>query len=237
MLKTIAPWVNRCIVNWALEKRKVQIFFNLPSPDDVFIMQSNGARCISIFKVCLLDEASYSKEPEDLIKIFQDEYPPYEARDCLGFSLHDLQHLEKFYDEKFYCEQVGLMTVLNRSPPHRYEPFQMYDQDFFRDVDHFISDMNACSIHLLKFFLAKWRLAEGRRRRGNVASDSLKLTAEEDRMWQEDVRRYLSELKFPSELISRVQSETLDVETAGLLRRYFHQMGEERLGIKMPLIE
>jgi hypothetical protein len=35
-----------------------------------------------------------------------------------------------------------------------------YSKQFIEDIEHVISDMNACCLHLFAFFKAKWKMAQ-----------------------------------------------------------------------------
>ena len=49
--------------------------------------------------------------------------------------------------------------------------YEKYDKEFSEDIEHVISDMNACSVHLFSFFKSKVFLAEQR----YIISNSLHL--------------------------------------------------------------
>lgn len=58
-------------------------------------MQCRGERCITLFI-----------KKEEFGMVMKDNYPPYYEHDPLSFAIHDLQHMEKFMDSKFFAEQV-----------------------------------------------------------------------------------------------------------------------------------
>jgi hypothetical protein len=69
--------------------------FTLPTARELLAMQAEGRRVISVFV-----------QKEELNQTFKDPYPPFEEKDVVKFLIHDLQHMEKFVDPKFYAEQV-----------------------------------------------------------------------------------------------------------------------------------
>lgn len=77
-------------------KRPAQLLFYMPTAEEILKMQCEGKRCVTAFVT-----------KEALKATYKDPYPPFEEKDCLRFLLHDLQHMEKFVDPKFYCEQVA----------------------------------------------------------------------------------------------------------------------------------
>ncbi len=68
--------------------------FDLPTPVELMMMQSEGRRVVS----CHVKK-------HELNESFKDPYPPFEEKDVVKFLIHDLQHMEKFVDPKFYAEQ------------------------------------------------------------------------------------------------------------------------------------
>ena len=76
-------------------KRPFKLMFHLPSTQDVLQMQIEGYRCLTVFV-----------SRSELELTMKDPYPPFEERGVLSFLFHDLQHMERFADPQFYCEQV-----------------------------------------------------------------------------------------------------------------------------------
>jgi hypothetical protein len=146
-LKRMPILVNKCIVEWWHGNRTAILLFRLPSAWEVLEMMSNGFRVISL----LLAEKA-------LREIYIDPYEPFEQRDNLSFSIHDMQHLERFNDVLFWEEQVGLFLCLQVNlASNKFGEFPCCQNESFRhDVFHVISDMNASVVHMLAFWKAKW---------------------------------------------------------------------------------
>jgi hypothetical protein len=68
----------------------------MPTAEEILKLQCEGKRCVTAFVT-----------KEGLTATYKDPYPPFEEKDALRFLLHDIQHMEKFVDPKFYCEQVS----------------------------------------------------------------------------------------------------------------------------------
>jgi len=87
------------------------------------------------------------------------------SRDALEFLLHDLLHMEKFVDPQTFDEQVGFFQSVLRL--HDGEPQRFFDGFggdalLWNQIEYCISDMNAWSVHLVKFLKAKFLLANKR---------------------------------------------------------------------------
>ena len=114
-------------------------------------MMSQGFRVLTL----LIDK-------KGLADIYVDEYEPYEKRDNLSFSIHDMQHLERFFEDAFFYQQVGFLYAFKsnifKEMNEGYAMFETHSniEAFKHDVNHVISDMNACVIHMISFFKAKW---------------------------------------------------------------------------------
>ncbi len=163
-VNSIPHYVNEFIVNWgkdrftipilsrikittAAGRRPVELFFDMPTAQQILDQQIIGKRCLTIFV-----------KKEELNKTIKDPYPPFEEKTVLKFMVHDIQHMEKFVEPKLYSEQVATFSLLKRVPSHPF--FANYDKQWQEDYDHAISDMNTCCTHTLMFFKAKWILAE-----------------------------------------------------------------------------
>jgi len=177
---------------------------------------------------------SKSKKNE-LNQILKDNYPPFEARNVLGFLIHDLQHLEKFMDPKFHCEQVGILHYFKKMIDNVELMdifFKDYDQEFRNDVDHCISDMNACCLHLLAFFKAKWKMAKQR-----FLKEKPILYDEPFEKMYDDL---LSRLDIPPhirEAAGKLCSDQFFPEQGGILRNWFHEEGKRLLGLDFELLQ
>lgn len=189
-------------------------------------MQCKGERCLTVFV-----------KKEELNILMKDNYEPYYEHDVFSFAIHDLQHMEKFVDPHFYCEQIGFFYCIKKLPYHQ-QPFVDYDKEFLDDMDHVRSDMNTCISHSFKFFRAKWQLAEWRKLRKAGIGNEDYLNDEEERKFQKDLNQFLESVwEMPKQVISSV----LDLskrENVNTLRNFFHQIGCSILGLQnYPLYE
>ena len=150
-LRRLPRLVNHFLLNWYFGNRRAILLFRLATYEEVLCMMSEGARVITV----LLDL-------EGLTKIYIDPYEPYEQRDNLSFTIHDMQHLERLFDPAFFYQQVGLFYALKRGLLVNYRlNYKIFEslcliKKFKDDLHHFVSDMNACIIHMIAFFKAKW---------------------------------------------------------------------------------
>jgi hypothetical protein len=109
-------------------------------------MQSKGRRCVSCFTT-----------PETLGKENIDGYAPFAVKDALHFTIHDLQHMEKFVSSSFYLEQVGFLHCMANVMEFAKNESVDADKELRADLAHIISDMNTTVIHLLDFLVGKWK--------------------------------------------------------------------------------
>lgn len=94
-------YINKSIVYWSIGKRNFDLMFSIPSPLQVLKQQADKRRVITLF-------VNY----EDLINshvamlYYMDGSENY-ARNSLEFTLHDLKHMELFFDPEICSEQFG----------------------------------------------------------------------------------------------------------------------------------
>eukprot|EP00928_Gymnodinium_smaydae_P035759 TRINITY_DN25109_c0_g1_i1.p1 TRINITY_DN25109_c0_g1~~TRINITY_DN25109_c0_g1_i1.p1 ORF type:complete len:426 (+),score=51.74 TRINITY_DN25109_c0_g1_i1:44-1279(+) len=144
-LSCIPIFVNECITHWAAGLRPLVLMERVASPKELMVMQSEGRRCVTCF--CRSDE---------LGREFEDSYPPHACKDTLHFAIHDLQHMEKFVEPAYYCEQVGFLHQMRAVHAWLSKGgCAIADREFRADVSHVISDMNTCCSHLLRVLLQK----------------------------------------------------------------------------------
>jgi len=231
-LKGVPLYVNHCLVNWAAGRRPFHLQFELPSPNEVLIMQCQGFRCLTVFV-----------NQQDLNKQFKDPYPPYEVRDVLSFLFHDLQHMERFADPLYYCEQVGFLNFVKKISVDQ-APFAQFDEQFKKDFEHLISDMNACCIHMFGFFKSKWKMAKWRlihHCKDLAASEQSFLTDEAQDEFNNEFEQLMISLGLP-ECIRKAsrhlcQQGFFCEEDGMAVRDYFHSYGKELLGgLNFPLL-
>ena len=211
MFLGIPSFVNNAILQWSCNKRSARLLFQIPTSEEVLNMQIRGERCITVFV-----------EKSELNRELKDSYPPFETRNVLNFTIHDLQHLEKFYDRKFYCEQVGVLEHMKRLIEHAQIKafFSNYDNEFWKDVEHVIADMNACSIHLLAFFKAKWKMADSRTK--------FPLSTEFDSRYDQ-LLATLAVPDFVREATKTMCSDKFSPADGSIIRQYFHERGKNLL--------
>jgi len=160
LLLKVPHYVRHALIEWARGRRPGVVMIGFPTPLEVYNMMCAAERCVS----CLISI-------KDITSIVHDDYPPFEDRNGLSFLFHDIKHLEKFVDPIYYSEQVAFLRVMRplcTTSPNAHHCFRQdiiakYDEEFAADMDHLLSDMNACSPHLLQFFKAKWIDGEYRR--------------------------------------------------------------------------
>lgn len=124
--------------------------------------------------------------------------------------------------------------MMKKIPPN-IPPFSDYDEEFFQDLDHARSDMNACTAHLFKFLLAKWRLAE-RRRLGKAEHDLMK--SEEEAAFIDRYNHVLQDYCHMPQVVIQATGDLDQAENVSKLRHYFHQIGCEIFKLdNFPLYE
>lgn len=128
-LKSTPMTVNRAILEWGYGNYGLELMFRIPSPSEVLNQQKKGRRCVT----CILDKrlASYILG----------------ERDALSFTMHDLIHADHFYfHNECYQGQLGFYGLLAKT----FAYFDLSQEEFAREFEYVIADMNAYAIHLLK---------------------------------------------------------------------------------------
>lgn len=128
-LKSTPMTVNRAILEWGQGRYGLELMFRIPSPSEVLNQQKKGRRCVT----CILDKrmASYILG----------------ERDALSFTMHDLIHADHFYfHNECYQGQLGFYGLLDKT----FAYFDLSHEEFAREFEYVIADMNAYAIHLLK---------------------------------------------------------------------------------------
>lgn len=153
-LKSIKQFVRQELMEWSLGEREFILIFSIPDPQVVLDQMIEGKRALSALTM---------KDELDSCQI--DDYPPFKSRDALEFLIHDLQHMREFRgNPDFYREQLGFFKLCRDflKPVFLVKIEQVLDDLFKKDLEHCLSDMNACSVHLFKFIKAKVIDAENR---------------------------------------------------------------------------
>lgn len=151
-LLSVPTWANRSIVAWAAGLRPLILMTRAADVEELMEMQGEGRRCVT----CFCKASELGREWTDL-------FAPYAVKDSLHFTLHDLQHGEKFVDPELYFEQVGFLRAMRQvwawfKEKKYHVPTSL---DLRRAVAHVMSDMNCCSVQMLDFLLAQWQGSAG----------------------------------------------------------------------------
>lgn len=128
-LKSTPLSVNRALLKWWEGSYGLELMFRIPSPLEVLEQQRFGRRCVTTVT---------DKRIEKYI---------LGERDALSFTMHDLIHADHFYHHnESYEGQLGFYGLLYKT----YGDFDLSHEEFAREFEYLIADMNAYPIHLLK---------------------------------------------------------------------------------------
>lgn len=122
------------LLAWMQGNYPLQLFFRIPLPQEIFEMQKQGLRCVSI----LISEL----EMQQL----------YHGRDALSFIVHDLIHAHEFYSNPQRArQQIGFYHWVSEVHhlPYLQEILRTYPE-FQKKWEYLLSDMNSYCGHLLK---------------------------------------------------------------------------------------
>lgn len=128
--------MNTAMMNWLSSKWPLVLYYTIPTPLELLTLQLQSKRCVTLIT-----------EEKRIAKYILSK------RDALSFCIHDLEHAVNFYqNQKVYLGQMGFyqfLTALFEIP----EVMNCYQQDeiFQQELDYVIADMNAYSVHLLKY--------------------------------------------------------------------------------------
>lgn len=112
----------------------LQLYFFIPTIEEVFSMQKQGRRCVTFFKT-----------KNEILQL-------YHGRDVVSFIIHDLMHAHEFYDNrKMAQQQIGFYHFLDKAL-HTSEITNLYEsnKDFQTKLQYIMSDMNSYCGHLIK---------------------------------------------------------------------------------------
>jgi hypothetical protein len=133
-LRSVPLSVNRSILSWGQGNYKLRLFFHIPKPQEVLAQQVLGERCVTVL----------AKESE-ISKYILGE------RDHLGFTLHDLIHADHFFHEnQHHRGQINFYRLLQNGLGKGAFLKALEDENFEREFEYLISDMNAYPVHLMK---------------------------------------------------------------------------------------
>jgi hypothetical protein len=142
-IKGVSEDAARGVAAWS-RGLDVAVFDRVPAPLEVLRLQALGARCVSLL-------------PADV------SATPHES--ALDFLLHDLCHIGKFADTRYYREQVGFFTTFAGAlsdPGWRALEAEL-DAEWIAARDQVVCDMNGSSIFLFAAFKMKLKMAARRK--------------------------------------------------------------------------
>lgn len=131
--------INRALTRWFEGVYPLQLWMNIPTPEQLLRIQTEGLRGVTVFE----DEKHLSTMINSL-------------RDPFEFILHDLEHADRFF---FHPEnqrgQMGFFKKLHHFWRHQ-DLQKMYKQDatFQHEFDYLMADMNSYSVHMLQYMKA-----------------------------------------------------------------------------------
>lgn len=137
-LKSTPQSVNRSLLEWSRGNYGLVLMLRIPTPSEVLQQQCQGKRCVTLFTQERITKRYILGE-----------------RDALGFTLHDLIHADHFYhDNECFQGQVDFYKLMNTSLCKGSFKEHFESEEFVREFEYLIADMNAYPIHLLKCFKA-----------------------------------------------------------------------------------
>jgi hypothetical protein len=142
-IKGVSEDAARGVAAWS-RGLDVTVFDRVPAPLEVLRLQALGARCVSVLSAGVATA-------------------PHEGP--LDFLLHDLCHIGKFADPRYYCEQVGLFATFAGAVDGRaWRALEAeLDGEWSAARDQVLSDMNGSSIFLFAAFKMKLKMAARRK--------------------------------------------------------------------------
>lgn len=131
--------INRALSRWFEDAYPLQLWTDVPTPEQLLKIQTNGLRGVTVFE----DEKYLSTMINPL-------------RDPFEFILHDLEHADRFFLEPDNnLGQIGFFKKLYQfwqNPELR----KLYAQDkvFQHEFDYLMADMNSYSVHMMQYMKA-----------------------------------------------------------------------------------
>ncbi|MFN3604080.1 MAG: hypothetical protein ACK4UJ_05155 [Leptonema sp. (in: bacteria)] len=122
------------LLNWFLEKWKIQLLEYNPDSYEMLVFLSKGYRIVTIDWECALNGEFV-----------------FGVRDAFEHFLHDLDHCYNFYKEDHLCfeQKKFFQTLLNFYPDVDF--FIQKDLQFQKQWEYLISDMNSHPEHLKQY--------------------------------------------------------------------------------------
>lgn len=137
--KNTDHFINRSIVQWALNRRPFHLMFEIPSPMTVLLQQSRGQRVVTMFR------HKHELSTTHVAQLHYMEGSQNHARDAFEFLIHDLKHMENFILADSHVEQVGFFKCMlrlgNGHPRNFFEEICGYDEKLWNELEYVISDM------------------------------------------------------------------------------------------------
>ncbi|MFV8249778.1 hypothetical protein [Bdellovibrio bacteriovorus] len=155
--RSIPLSVAQSLMAWENGLYPLRLLSNVPTPEEVLSMQTQGQRCVSMLQDL--------KEMQEFVE---------EGRDVLGFIVHDLIHADHFFADPVKARaQIEfsrrLMVVFGF---HDIQVMLQSDPVFKKEFEYLMSDMNSFPLHLLKTFKAVL-LGYFKRREGLAMTEAL----------------------------------------------------------------
>lgn len=175
-LRGVGELEARGLVGWANDTRSAELFDREITAREIIELQAEGRRCVA-----LLPDA-----------------PP---ADGLEFALHDLRHLEKFFEPAHHRVQIGFFRLFARalSRPDYLQLDQSLDETWCNERDKTLADMNGSPIFLFGVLKMKLKVAVRRslaRARGVAPPLRSALDADELAAYAPVLERFLDVLGF-----------------------------------------
>lgn len=202
----------RALVGWATGTRRAVLLTHVPSPLDIVAFQAEGRRCVSIVG---------------------DDVPTAPHADALAFAVHDLCHLEKFFDPEHHLGEVGFSRAIidyASSEAGRALDARL-DGTWLRDRDAVVADMNGSAVFLFAALKMKLKMASRRavaRVRGTPLFVNAVLDAEECAAFERDRTQLFEALALPEAVAAAAAniSTKRDAKDDALrLLAYFEELG------------
>lgn len=134
-LKAIPQSINRAMIHWFQGSWSIKMLEHIPGPRELLRLQVKNTRCITVIT-----------DPKEIDSEVLGE------RDPLSFLLHDLMHVDQFMGQaESQKGQLGFYHLIESvydRPELRH--LLRNDENFKKEFEYIVSDMNAYVIHLFK---------------------------------------------------------------------------------------
>lgn len=139
MLRGLPLAVHRSLSSWSAGTYPLQLFFEVPSIDQVLNLQNQGVRCVTVLT-----------KAEELSQYVLGE------RDPISFTLHDLIHADHFFNDPHQAQvQIGFSRWLAELWSDSGLRLHLNsDPVFANQFEYACADMNSHGAHLVKYLKA-----------------------------------------------------------------------------------